>query len=79
MTNRVPTDRGKRHDISPFDNNSSAAQCRVYYQNAHQDYKQWVKDYYRMDRVGYQIFVIPKTGIYKFSVYGAGHGGSYRS
>ena len=32
-----------------------------------------------MDRVGYQVFVIPKTGIYKFSVYGAGHGGSYRS
>ena len=58
----------------------SVAECRAYYRNAHQHHGHvWVDDYFRMDRSGYQIFVIPKTGIYKFTVYGAGHTGSYRA
>ena len=59
---------------------TSVAECRQYYQHAHQHHTHdWVKDYYRMDRLGYQVFIIPKDGVYKFTVFGAGHGGSYRA
>ena len=32
-----------------------------------------------MDKPGYQKFIIPRQGMYKFTVYGAGHTGSYRA
>ena len=41
--------------------------------------KQPRKDYFRMDKPGYQKFIIPRQGMYKFTVYGAGHTGSYRA
>ena len=52
----------------------TVAECRNYYSG-----HSWTKDYFRMDKPGYQKFIIPRQGMYKFTVYGAGHTGSYRA
>ena len=52
----------------------TVAECRNYYSG-----HSWTKDYFRMDKPGYQKFIIPRQGMYKFTVYGAGHIGSYRA